>query len=429
MPKAFQKIERGKTYSMGIYTSNRFFDNGPVYDYAAEIPANEAYNATFGCAQIFADCQRNDMALFESAIFSDMNEVMSLREGVEVVNENAFTDIIKKIVEMFKKLLAKIKGIFNAFLAKLAGAFKNNKDLVKKYEKQILKYTNWKDLKIKGIRKPKSGNTNIQDKVDGIFDITEEVKINYTTVARTDETDWTGVDGFGSNKKVKEAESDELNLAIIKLYLKNVTPTDYKDVAEDIKDYLYDDADTLDGEDDIKSASFFSESWIKGVLTSDKWEKDTKKKLEKLEKKINKIIDRLNKVDDELAKHMLGNDKDNVANLYSRDLGKDDADTSVKASAGVQGVTVSPDHARATNEKYQNSIHTLQTLASHEQEVISKVTSLYMEEIKFATAQARKVWTAGAAWSSGVHKESVEYYNALGECAAKQFYSNMEALG
>ena len=100
---------------MGIYTSNRFV--GEAYDYAAEIPANEAYDAAFGCAHIMADNQTNDMALFESAIYSDMNEIMSLQEGTQVVNENAFSNVIKKIVEMFKKLLAKIKGIFKAFLA------------------------------------------------------------------------------------------------------------------------------------------------------------------------------------------------------------------------------------------------------------------------------------------------------------------------
>ena len=102
---------------MGIYTNYSGFTS--AHDWASEIPANEAYDAAFGCAHILADCQANDMALFEHAIRSDISEVMSIQEGVGYVNENAFTDIIKKIVEMFKKLLAKIKGIFSAFLAKL----------------------------------------------------------------------------------------------------------------------------------------------------------------------------------------------------------------------------------------------------------------------------------------------------------------------
>ena len=80
---------------MGIYTSNRYF--GEAYDYASEIPMNEAYDAAFGCAHILADCQRNDMAIFESSIYSDMEEVKSIQEGYGYVNENAFTDVIKNI--------------------------------------------------------------------------------------------------------------------------------------------------------------------------------------------------------------------------------------------------------------------------------------------------------------------------------------------
>ena len=86
---------------MGIYTSNRYLNE--AHDWASEIPANEAYGAAFGCAQILADCQANDMALFESTIYSDIEEIRSINEGYGYVNENAFTDVIKKIVEMFKQ--------------------------------------------------------------------------------------------------------------------------------------------------------------------------------------------------------------------------------------------------------------------------------------------------------------------------------------
>ena len=54
--------------------------------------------------------------------------------------------------------------------------------------------------------------------------------------------------------------------------------------------------------------------------------------------------------------------------------------------------------------------------------------SIYMESVKFAIAEARKIWTAAAAWSSGVHKESYEYINALVECTEEEFYSNMENI-
>ena len=428
---------------MGIYTSNRYF-GGEVPDYAAQIPANEAYDAAFGCAHILADCQTNDMALFESAIFNDMQEVMAVQEGVQVVNENAFSNVIKKIVEMFKKLLAKIKGIFNAFIAKLAGAFKNGKDLVKKYEKQIIKYSNWKDLKIKGIRKPKE--KDIKSALGKMF--TFEIKTTYTipdptgkSIDKAEDYPFTGITGFETAKKIKEADSEDLKTALISEKYVNFKVSDYKDLDNEIKEKLYDEEDTLDGEDDIKSASFFSESWIKSVLSDDKWEKDVQKDADRMEKVINKIIDDLNKVDDNLAKHMSNKDTSGtIADLGGKSYGQSgpikkdtsvrDSDTDVN-SVGADHLAsgASPNIAKRVNENYQIWIHALQTLASNEQEVITKVTSLYMENIKFATAQARKIWTAAAAWSSTEHKESVEYYQALGEASAEQFYSNMESIG
>lgn len=423
---------------MGIYTNNRYF--GEAYDYAAEIPANEAYDAAFGCAHIMADNQANDMALFESAIYSDIAEVMSLQEGTQVVNENAFSNVIKKIVEMFKKLLAKIKGIFNAFLAKLAGAFKNGKDLVKKYEKQIIKYSNWKDLKIKGIRKPKE--KDIKGALEKMF--TFEIKTAYKIPEATgdatpaENVEFTGITGFESAKKIKDGDSEDIKTALISEKYVNFKVSDYKDIDSEIKDKLYDDEDTLDGEDDIKSASFFSEAWIKTVLSDDKWEKDVQKAADKMDKVINKIIDDLNKVDDNLAKHMTNKDTAGKVASFDKNLGQSGEikkDTSARSyDATVTAATgaashAGPEAAKKMNEKYQVWIHALQTIASNEQEVITKVTSLYMENIKFATAQARKIWTAAAAWSSTTHKESVEYYQALGEAAAEQFYMNMESIG
>lgn len=425
---------------MGIYTSNRIFSE--AYDYAAEIPANEAYDAAFGCAHILADCQANDMALFESSIYSDMQEVMAVQEGYQVVNENAFTNVIKKIVEMFKKLLAKIKGIFNAFLAKLNGAFKNGKDLVKKYEKQIIKYSNWKDLKIKGIRKPKE--KDIKGALDRMF--TFEIRTTYhipndiTSNTDAENTDLTSITGFETAKKIKDGDAEDLKTALISEKYVNFKVSDYKDIDSEIKEKLYDEEDTLDGEDDIKTASFFSESWIKSVLSDDKWEKDVQKDADRMEKVINKIIDDLNKVDDNLAKHMTNKDTaGKIANLHDRNFGQSgeikkdttirSSDTDVSNSTKFGTTDANAETAKSINEKFQVLIHALQTVASNEQEVITKVTSLYMENIKFATAQARKIWTAAAAWSSSTHKESVEYYQALGEAAAEQFYSNMEAIG
>jgi hypothetical protein len=70
----------------------------------------------------------------------------------------------------------------------------------------------------------------------------------------------------------------------------------------------------------------------------------------------------------------------------------------------------------------------MQKIASNEQEVVTKVTSEYMAQLKFAVSQARKMWTSAAAYTSTQHKEDASYYQAVGECAAEQAYQKFEAI-
>ena len=419
---------------MGIYTNYSGFTS--AHDWASEIPANEAYDAAFGCAHILADCQANDMALFEHTIYSDFAEIKAVQEGVGYVNENAFTDVIKKIVEMFKKLLAKIKGIFSAFLAKLTGAFKNGKDLVKKYEKQIIKYANWKDFKCKGVRKPK--NNNIMGSINTMFQKINGVAVNYSisTIGgeKSEILKDTGLTSYNTTDKIKDAESEDIKNAIVEKYVSGVK--DIKELHTEVMDSLFNEEETIEGDDQVKSASYFSAAWIKTILVDgEKIEKEIKKYNENLEKNINIIIDNLNKDDDKLATFIQKHSNSKIKNDFTANYAAaDSASNKVKKLSGSDFDSKEvgendADYATSTNTTdIQKGIHCLQKLAGNEQEVITKVTSEYMTVFKFALAQARKVWTAAAAWSSGVHKESVEYVNAVAECAAEQFYTNMEAI-
>ena len=425
---------------MGIYTNYSGFTS--AHDWASEIPANEAYDAAFGCAHILADCQANDMALFEHAIYNDFAEVKAVQEGTSYVNENAFTDVIKKIVEMFKKLLAKIKGIFSAFLAKLTGAFKNGKDLVKKYEKQIIKYSNWKDFKCKGILKP--NDDDIITSINTLFKYNEtSVGVNAGIykfyLSATDNTvlnnNFYNLFGTKDVDKVNDMDAEDIKNKLLPNYLSasGKTFNDITELHQNVQDVLYNDNEKeIDGDDDKVSGSFFSKSWIKGVLNDDKWEKNVKKFNERLEKNINTIIDNLNKSDDDLAKWINKNQGKDLSTTTSNNYNdKNFADSDsgkVKKISNFDWKETAKNNYKVSTELVQKGIHVLQKVAGNEQEVITKVTSEYMTQVKFAMAQARKVWTAAAAWSSGVHKESVEYVNAVAECAAEQFYTNMESV-
>lgn len=426
---------------MGIYTSNRYL--GEAYDYASEIPVNEAYDAAFGCAHILADCQVNDMALFESTIYSDIAEVRSIQEGYGYVNENAFTSVLKKLAEAFKKLLGKIKGIFKAFIAKLTGAFKDGKDLVKRYEKQIIKYANWKGFKCTKVREPKKSISNLKEAINAVFQAQKISAFEYSldnTRAFGDGVELlsNSLKNFGNlttTKKVIDADADDIKTELLKRYLSdNVNVTEESEIHEEVMNYLFEDEDTIDGDDQVKSASYFSANWIKTLLSEgEKWQKDVKKFNDKLEKNINTIIDNLNKADNNLAKFMT--DKDNKgkrAQISNKTFNgssdnkveKDNYDVSV-AGEGFENDTSRKHDA---NENLQKAIHAMQKIATNEQEVITKITSEYMTVVKFSLANARRVWTAAAAWSSGVHKESVEYADAMGDVAAEQLYTNMESI-
>lgn len=425
---------------MGIYTSNRYL--GEAYDYASEIPVNEAYDAAFGCAHILADCQVNDMALFESTIYSDIAEVRSIQEGYGYVNENTFTSVLKKLAEAFKKLLGKIKGIFSAFIAKLAGAFKDGKDLVKRYEKQIIKYANWKDFKCTKVREPKKSISNLKEAINTVFQAQKISAFKYSLDINTAFGDGANLisnslNGFGNlttTKKVIDADADDIKTELFKRYLSdNVNVTEESEIHEEVMNYLFEDEGTIDGDDQVKSASYFSANWIKTLLSEgEKWQKDVKKFNDKLEKNINTIIDNLNKADNNLTKFMV--DKDNkgkraqISNktfngASGNKVEKDNYDVSV-----ANGNENDESQKHDANENLQKAIHAMQKIATNEQEVITKITSEYMTVVKFSLANARRVWTAAAAWSSGVHKESVEYADAMGDVAAEQFYTNMESI-
>lgn len=426
---------------MGIYTSNRYL--GEAYDYASEIPVNEAYDAAFGCAHILADCQVNDMALFESTIYSDIAEVRSIQEGYGYVNENAFTSVLKKIAEAFKKLLGKIKGIFKAFIAKLTGAFKDGKDLVKRYEKQIIKYANWKDFKCTKVREPKKSISSLKEAINTVFQAQKSGAFEYSLSSNTgdylnpDNDLLAGASNFGtlnSAKKIIDADADDIKTELLKRYLDKVNVTEESEIHEEVMDYLFEDEDTIDGDDQVKSASYFSANWIKTLLSEgEKWQKDVKKFNDKLEKNINTIIDNLNKADNNIAKFMTNKDtKDERVKLANITFNGTDSDDKVQkgdydATAYSPVGSIKEKNTKA-NEALQKAIHAMQKVATNEQEVITKITSEYMTVVKFSLANARRVWTAAAAWSSGVHKESVEYADAMGDVAAEQFYTNMESI-
>lgn len=397
---------------MGIFTNSDRTNIGSV-DYAELIPANESYGCALGAAQALIDVYNNDMALFEAAIASDFSEVAAVNEGATIVavNEGA-KEILTKVIEMFKKLLAKIKGIFEAFIAKLSSHCKDNKKLYDKYKNKITGANGWKDFKVK-VRKPKA--TDIRGEIDKAF----EYKIADSNYVLTGET----IFGLQFSKFLNSNDgydSEEIKEAVMKRRLndsiKNKIDGDMKNMEEEYMDLLFDDEEL----EDEWSLGDITGLWVGGLLADgNKWETAVKKSNDKLTRCISKIINELDKLKTEYSKNYL--DKSQL-NIQTVEIDKD-----MKVSREVPKNIITGVTKEETKEKYLKKVSAVQRVASNEQEVITKFTNTYMNVVKFALAQARKVWTSAAAYVS-THNEGAEFYQAVGETYAYDFISDMDAV-
>lgn len=405
---------------MGIFTNSDRTNIGSV-DYAELIPANESYGCALGAAQALIDVYNNDMALFEAAIASDFSEVAAVNEGATIVavNEGA-KEILTKVIEMFKKLLAKIKGIFEAFIAKLSSHCKDNKKLYDKYKNKITGANGWKDFKVK-VRKPKA--TDIRGEIDKIFEYKITEGQGGLTTYNIDGTNIMGLE-FTKLEKSDGYDSEEIKEKIMKARLndsvKDKIDGDMKNMEEEYMDLLFDDEDL----EDEWSLGDITGLWVGGLLADgNKWETAVKKANDKLTRCISKIINELDKIKTENSKKYLDKNSHDINQHHKS-----------------QGITVNNDLSITRSdmkttyfnkgEVYEDHLKrysALQRVASNEQEVITKFTNTYMNAVKFALAQARKVWTSAAAYVS-THNEGAEFYQAVGETYAFNFISDMEAV-
>jgi len=406
---------------MGIFTSNTLSSISGV-DYS-DLPALEGYDAVTGCATAMLEVHQNDMALFNAAIMEDFKEVAAMNEGVTVLNESA-SDVLNKIKEIFKKLLQKIKGIFNAFIAKLSQTFGSAESVYNKYKKQISAYNKWGKFEVKKFREVK-GKGSVLDKLVEVGKYANT--INYSTVADsfTDKVDL--------NKE--SIDTDDINQALIDRRIKDSSlksdlDDDFKNMDVAFMDAVYEDEDTKDdwNVSDILGGNI-------GTLLEKNAGKKFKENIEAANKNLNDVI---SKIIEDLDKEALKiNDAAGAANRKETDKAEYTS-KSIGASSGDMGNNGKQKYTKTTSElggsvtgskELSQSIANLQKVAAQEQTLITSFTSARLKATKFAIAQARRVWSSAAAYSSTEHKnEGVEFYTAIGEAAEYDFISDMESI-
>ena len=457
---------------MGIYSSNVLRESYYVTDYASQIEPDDNYNAVTGCAMAYLESQQNDLALFNATIANDFQEVAALQEGYEVINEaGSISGIFEKIKQLLLKLIAKIKGIFKAFLAKLSATFGSNKDVYDKYVKQINKYYNWKDFKVKNFRKLKGGGTDAAGKIKSVgnYNINKsEYTMGLTHHIYKADADpashYANTPGANAtaNKDLEivkctvagldmlddDLDNDKIMQALIKSRitneeLKKDLDDDLGNMNEAIMDAIFEDADL---EDEWKTSDI-----INGIVGSvlkegDKIEKEIKDISDNLTKAINKIADTVDKESLKINKVLGGKAGDSYTTTHISTSVGDKKKTSVSTNNNRNNVTtIEHDGSKpkgtmsvktytkgtddAALESLSKAAGNIQKVVGQEQELVTKLTSGTLAATKFLVSQARKVWASAAAYSSTEHKnEGYEFYTAIGEASAYDFMSDMEAL-
>ena len=438
---------------MGIYSSNVIRESYSVTDFASQIEPDESYNAVTGCAMAFLESQQNDLALFNATIANDFQEVSALQEGYEVINESV-ASVFEKIKEILKKLIAKIKGIFQSFLAKLRGTFSSSKDLYDKYEKQINKYYNWKDFKVKKFRKKK---------VNGEIGAAIEALATY----KVGTADYKFALGDAATMKIAEIDllKDDLdNDDIMEKLVKNRLSTDINksvdsdlgNLNEEIMDYLFEDEDT---EDEWKTSDIIN-GIVGSVLKDTKLENNIKKAADNLVKSINKMADAVDKealavnkalgskektykagttiglaakADGDHNKRSVSKNTSSLSDIDNKYRATEETDSSGNKTAASKSVNYASNYKHLENkgdlEVLSFVAGNMQKVVGQEQELATKLSSGVLSASKFLIAQARRVWSSAAAYSSTEHKnEGYEFYTAFGEASAYDFMSDMEAL-
>lgn len=410
---------------MGVYSLNR--TNLSYYD-ESEIIADESYNGVAGCYQAMIDMEANSHAIFEETIQRDFLEASYIHEGkdeedIYALQEASVAGIFDRIKAFVKKVWEKIKGIFKNFIAKIHTTIgRDNKALLKKYQKEILKKDRSK-VKYKWCNPTGKLESDVQDAVEGgkLKPVAEGVLKSVSNKGQS-----------ALFKKIKDAMDDGD-------YYDNVIKSigidaEYKTMEKDIHELCFDSAESEEGVSSQRLNAVFKD------MEGDK----TVQNIEKAQKQTNKyfanIMSDLDKASSAAAKLKLsGKDDDNFSGDGGNIIGKNgvmynvpgapDDVKGVKYSHGDKnghGVEGPKGYSRKElMEEYVTNAGVAQQAIQQIESVHNRLVACFLREHKFQISQSKKLFSKLASYNPKAKNEAAElYYDAVAEAA--EFELNME---
>lgn len=368
-----------------FYDANRISGLGSI-----NVEPDARFCHEHAAMQAVIESQQNELIMFENNLAVDFQEAAMIHEGayagdIEALHENVFTDIFKRIKDLFMKLWAKIKSIFKVFIAKFDSIFmKSSKEFIKKYKKDVLS----KDLKDITV------NYSKPNKVD--FVISKILSVNITDA-----------DTSGGQDSIQKALEDYDHEKQEEEYIKDLTGLKSVTLADFDKEYhehCYED----ESKEDLTS-SLVSDA-ISCLEGSDDVLKRVNKANDILNKAIARIIKEIDKEQSDFAK--LKSDEDmNTTVYYTTDAGEKN---------NVQKLQIEKDDDKDIIKKQkpvkQAMLSLLTKRATCLQSCITKVTAGTVREAKFGASQARRI-IVKALGAKGYNGESA-LLDAIEESAA-----------
>lgn len=258
---------------------------------AATIPMAEGYDCAYGASMALVESARNDLNMFKAMISADYKEMGIRQESaagyvqeaeIVALTEAVGAGIFRKIAELFKKLVAKIKAILHTFMSKINSLWMKDKEMVKKYQKELLTKRNIGKLEVKW--REELNKVNPEDFIG---------KVVSSENMFTDQNDTI-------NNYYKD-DKEDMYEAISKAINNDLASSDTTEFAKNLEEHMLDDEETKTIDDiGLRSILTFLSDYSKNLSTKTR-------AFDKLNGRLTKLVNNCDKAANNAAKEDITN--------------------------------------------------------------------------------------------------------------------------
>ena len=243
-----------------------------------------------GALMLVYENECNYNALMRAAGLSELKYYQETGEDLFIQEAGAFGGFLAKAKAFFQKIIEKIKALFKKFFMTINQFIMTDKQWVKKYEKDILRVTNIKDMEFKGYTFSdfESTTKKIMATCTGVINA-EATQLD--NISKLSHADYTPL-------KDEDAVTDYIEERRGKLI--NKSSMDEAEFRDELKELLYGgEKEILDGSDiNLRECLEIIRSSKNGIKAAEHVEKETTKSINRVIKAIDNKIKEFGKVED-----------------------------------------------------------------------------------------------------------------------------------